>query len=139
MNIDETLKLLISRDRPVPIPGRLPSEQEVSQVEHDLSFKFPSEYRKFQLEASKVRYGILELGLVFTDLMPYINLRKIAENGWSIGVPRTHLPFCSDNGNFHTISIDGKIGFYDHDEHSHNEFEMSFNDWILEEWLEEES
>lgn len=139
MHIEEALKLLISRDKPVPIPGRLPTEQEVSLAEKDLSFNFPNEYRRFQLEASHVTYGVLEPALVFPDSMPYTNLRKIAKDGWSIGIPGNYLPFCSDNGNFHTISLEGKIGFYDHHDDTHNVYEADFSDWILEDWLENDT
>lgn len=136
MNIDQVLELLKERRETVPKPLRLPTEIGVKQAELDLGFEFPEQYRKFMLEASDVVYGTLEPGLVLPDLMPYICLRNIAKNGWAIGVPKEVLPFCSDNGNYFTLSQSGNIGYYDHDDSSHRESEAEFKDWVMEDWLE---
>jgi hypothetical protein len=135
MNIDEILELLKSKNEPVPKPFRLPTAIEVGQAERDLNFKFPEQYRQFMLEASNVHYNVLEPGLVIPDLMPYISLRHMASMGWSHGIPKNHLPFCEDNGNYFTISTEGNIGYYDHDDNSHNFGSSKFKDWIEEEWM----
>ena len=136
MDIDQVLDLLRERNEPVPKPLRLPTEAEVARAEADLSFIFPAQYRRFMLEASNVAYGTREPGLVLPDLMPYISLRAIADGGWSMGVPKDHLPFCEDNGNYFTLSSTGALGYFDHDDNTHQVFDVEFKDWILEDWLE---
>jgi hypothetical protein len=138
MSIEDALDLLRQHNEPVPKPLRLPTPNEVAQVEAELSFVFPPQYRKFMLEASNVNYGVREPGLVLPDLMAYISLRHIAESGWSAGVPKDFLPFCMDNGNFFTIGRRGEIGYFDHDDESHRVLGGDFASWILEDWLEVE-
>lgn len=130
------LNHLKEHNEPVPKPLRLPTEEEVVRAENDLAFKFPFQYRKFMLEASNTTFGIREPGLILPDLMPYLSLRHIAESGWSMGIPKNHLPFCQDNGNYFTLSSEGEQGYYDHDDDTHTVYDAEFKDWIIEDWLD---
>lgn len=136
MNIDEVILLLKEKDEPVPIPLRVHTEEEVLAAEKDLSFKFPEQYRKFMLEASYVTYGTREPGLVLPDLQPYCCLRTMTRDGWDSGVPQDFIVFCEDNGNYFTINEKGNIGYYDHDDSTHNVCNGDFKDWVIESWLE---
>jgi len=136
MEIEEVLGLLKEKNEPVPKPMRAPTEEEVSSAERELSFKFPHQYRKFMLEASYVTYGVREPGLVLPDLQPYCCLRRMTMDGWQSGVPKDFIVFCEDNGNYFTINEAGEIGYYDHDDCTHNVLNCDFKVWIIEDWLE---
>ena len=116
---------------------RLPTEEEIRQAESDLGFVFPEQFRQFHLLASNLVVGTLEPGVVFKDVLPYINLRSIAQNGWSLGVPREHLPFCEDNGNYFCITHDGHVTYWDHDGASGYSSTASFAEWITDIWIGE--
>ncbi|MBB1338884.1 SMI1/KNR4 family protein [Pseudoalteromonas sp. SR44-2] len=136
MDIKDVVLILRDKHEPTPKPLRLPTEQEVNLAEQDLSFKFPEQYRYFVLNASNVVFGIREPGLVLPDMLPYLNLRVIAIDGWEAGVPKDFLSFCTDNGNYFTISNGGDIGYFDHDDGCHSILGGEFKDWIIEDWLE---
>lgn len=138
MEISEALEILKENNEDVPKPPRLPTEEEVLLAEAELGFKFPADYRKYQLEASNIVHGVREPGLVLPNPMPYINLRSITQKGWALGVPKDYLPFCSDNGNYFTIGKSGDVGYMDHDDGSHSIIYNQLSDWIIEDWLEDE-
>ncbi|MBB1342632.1 SMI1/KNR4 family protein [Pseudoalteromonas sp. SR45-6] len=136
MQIEEVIALLKEKNEPVPKPLILPTEDEVSCAEKDLSFKFPAQYRKFMLEASCVTFGVREPGLVLPDLQPYCCLRRMTKDGRQSGVPKDFIVFCEENGNYFTINEKGNIGYYDHDDLTHNLHNGDFKDWVIENWLE---
>ncbi len=137
MGIEEAIKLLREHHEEPPKPMCLPTEDEVRQAEIDLEFVFPDQFRQFHLAASNVVVGILEPGVVFIDVLPYINLRSIAQNGWGLGVPREQLPFCEDNGNYFCITHDGRVTYWDHDGASEYGSTSSFAEWIMNIWIGE--
>ncbi len=135
MDLDQALEELRARDEPVPEPLRLPTEEEVAAVEAELAFAFPPQYRRFLLEASNVTCGDREPGLVLPGLQRNRSLRSIAQSGWLAGVPKAHLSFCEDNGNYFTLSASGQLGYFDHDDRTHDVSSCDFKDWILDDWL----
>ena len=137
MNIENAVELLREHHEEPPKPMRLPTEEEVQQAEVDLDFVFPDQFRQFHLLACNLVVGTLEPGVVFPDVLPYINLRRIAQDGWSLGVPREQLPFCEDNGNYFCITADGMVNYWDHDGSSEYGSAPSFADWIVTVWIKE--
>lgn len=135
MTLDAAFKELRGRDQPVPKQRRLPTEVEVARAEADLAITFHPDYRRFQLEVSDVVYGVLEPALVLPGLMPYIDLRVVARDGWQLGVSRDSLPFCTDNGNFYFIDPTGIVRYWDHDTQDESGRRASFAEWIIEDWL----
>jgi len=136
MNISKVIELLRENNEPVPTPAKLPSEQQVAAAERDLDFKFGPQYRTFLLEASDVVYGVKEPARISDNRESCMSLHHVAQNGWSMGVPKEYLPFCYDNGNFFTVDSDDVLGFYDHDSDTHDVLQGYFVDWIIEDWLE---
>jgi len=137
MSIEKAIALLREHHEEPPKPMRLPTEEEIKQAETDLGFVFPDQFRQFHLLASNVVVGTLEPGVVFADVLPYINLRSIAHEGWSLGVSKEHLPFCEDNGNYFCITPDGRVTYWDHDGASEYGSAFSFAEWIMNIWIDE--
>ncbi len=137
MEIKEAIKSLRDHHEEPPKQMRLPTEEEIQQAEIDLGFVFPDQFRQFHLEASNVVVGTLEPGVVFIDVLPYINLRSIAKDGWSLGVPQEHLPFCEDNGNYFCITPDGRVSYWDHNGASEYDSSSCFAEWITNIWIGE--
>jgi hypothetical protein len=122
-------------DTSVPIRLRLPTEAEVEDARKELGISFHPDYRRFQLEASDVNCGVLEPGLVLPNLLPYLDLRAIARDGWEAGVPSDSLAFCADNGNYYFIDPSGTVRYWDHDDGSESGRRATFAEWIIEDWL----
>ena len=135
MNLDDAFKELRKRNQRVPKPLRLPTEAEVAHAEYDLEIKFHPDYRRFQLEVSDVVYGVLEPSLVLPNLMPYLDLRVTARDGWDMGVPKDSLSFCTDNGNFYFIDALGVVRYWDHDSQGESGRRASLSEWIIDDWL----
>ena len=111
LSIDELIEILKEKNEPVPTPSRLPTPEEVEAAEKELSFTFPSDFRRFLLEASNIVYGLREPGRILPDLPPYICLRKITQRAWEAGVPSNCIAFCSDNGNYFTLNEGGAVSY----------------------------
>ena len=135
MTLDQAFQELRERNEPVPKPLRLPTPAEVAAAESVLGMDFPSDYRRFLLEASDVSCGVLEPGLVLPDLPPYLDLAEIARDGWSMGIPRDSLPFCPDNGNCYFIDPAGTVRYWDHDAQGESGRYATLAEWIEEDWL----
>ena len=102
MDIAQAIAELRSRNEEVPEPLRLPTEEELNAAEDQLGIRFPPDYRRFQLEAGNVAYSTVEPYLVIPT-MPYADLVRSAREAWEIGVPRTWLPFCENNGDYYCL------------------------------------
>jgi len=102
VDIGQAIAELRSRNEPVPEPIRLPTEAEVDAAEAQLGIRFPLDYRRFQLEASDVAFSTVEPYVVIPT-MPYADLIRSAREAWEIGVPRTWLPFCENNGDYYCL------------------------------------
>lgn len=136
MTLTEAIQELRALNETVPLPRRLPTEQEVDAAERDLGVKFHPDYRRFLLEASDVVYGTLEPAVVVPD-SGYLNLVEMANEAWDeMELPRTLLPICQDNGDYYCINARGEIVYWSHngttDEKWHD-----LAAWIDELWIQE--
>ena len=59
MKVSEVIEELQRLNQPVLKPQRLPTEKEVMVAEDQLGVKFPEDYRRYLLEASKIVYCTL--------------------------------------------------------------------------------
>lgn len=139
MDIASAIAALLDCNEPVPKPLRLPTEFDVRAVEQELGVAFHPDYRRFQLEASNVSFGIREPFIALPDLSPYLSLAANAKAAWEAGVPRNCLAFCGDNGNYFFLDPDGHVGYYDHDDNSVSVSEQTLADWIFDEWINDPS
>jgi SMI1-KNR4 cell-wall len=124
---------LRQRHYPPPMPARLPSAAEVARAELTLGVQFPTEYRRFLLEASDVEVGTLEPAMVIPDA-GHRDLVAMARRGWEWGVPRRWLPICEDNANYYCL--DGDIVRYWSHDGVVDESWPSLATWISQVWLQ---
>jgi hypothetical protein len=135
MDISDAISALLNCNQPVPKPLRLPTESDISAVESELDVVLHPDFRRFQLEASNICFGIREPIIALPDSMPYLSLTANAKAAWAAGVPRNCIAFCGDNGNYFFLNPDGCVGYYDHDSNSHSVSKQTLADWIFEEWI----
>lgn len=133
MSLETAIEALRESNEPVPRPVRLPTESEVASAERTLGVTFPADYRYFLLHGSDVTYGTLEPALVIPEC-GHLNLVVVVQTAWETGVPRDHLPFCQDNGDYYCLTPDHRIVLWSHD----GLFTGRWPDlahWIHEVWL----
>lgn len=134
MDIEQAIAQLRPLNEPVPKPPRLPTEDEVSAAERELGVQFPSDYRRYLLEASDVVYGTKEPCLL--TLGPgHLDLVTTAREAWKLGVPRAWLAFCEDNGDYYCLD-GGTVRFWSHNG-STDEHWPDLGTWITDVWIAE--
>ena len=137
MDLDHVIQELRKLNEPVPKPARLPTAQEVDQVEQALGVRFQPDYRKYLLEASDVVYGALEPATIPSE-GSHTELLKIAHEAWNrMGVPREQLPICEDNGDYFCITPEGTVAFWSHDSRQTEEHWPNLASWIKQVWIDE--
>ena len=136
MTLDEAFAELRRRNEPVPLPARLPSEDEVHACELELGVRFHPDYRRFLLEVSDVSYNVLEPATV-SDPTAHTDLRRIAHRArgrWR--VPENLVPICHDNADYYCMRSDGSVIFWSHDLCGPNGEEWrDLATWIEEVWM----
>ena len=134
--LGEVLKELRALNEPVPKPSRLPSVAEIQAMEAKLGLKFHPDYVRFLLEASDVVFGTLELATI-TDAQSHTYLPLVAAEGWEIGVDRSWLPICEDNGDYYVLKSTGEVMYWSHDGLIREESWPNLATWIREVWIGE--
>ena len=120
----------------VPTPPRLPTEDEVNDVEEELGVKFHPDYRQFLLQASDIVFGALEPATI-TDSDSHTHLPDICQAAWEeMELPKKLLPICEDNGDYYCIEKSGKIVFWSHDGTTDEKWK-DLATWIAEVWIGE--
>ena len=114
MTLKEAIAELRGRNQLVPKPLALPTADDVERAERTLGARFHPDYRQFLLEAGDVVYGTLEPAQVVPDAGAY-SLVTMARGAWDLGVSRTLLPICEDNGDYYCMDPTGRIVFWSHD------------------------
>jgi hypothetical protein len=133
MSLPVAIESLRELNEPVPRPFRLPTETEVAAAERTLGVTFPADYRYFLLHGSDVAYGTLEPAVVIPDC-GHLGLVEMVQTAWEVGVPRDHLPFCEDNGDYYCLTPDSRVVLWSHD----GLFSGRWPDlahWIQEVWI----
>jgi hypothetical protein len=111
MTLDDAIRELRCCNEPVPIPLRLPTVAEIDDAERRLGVKFPSDFRRYLLEASDVVYGTIE-PVTITQPHSHTDLFKVANDAWQdYGVPRDLLPICEDNADVYCINPASEVVF----------------------------
>lgn len=134
MDIGQAIANLRPLNEPVPKPAPLPREEDLRAAEQELEAEFPTDFRRYLLEAGDVVYGTKEPCQIAPgrrrDLVP------TAREGWRLGVPRNWLPFCEDNGDYYCL--DGTVvRFWSNDGESEERW-PDLGTWITEVWIREE-
>ena len=136
MDLDEAFRLLRAKNAPIPRPMRLPTPQEVDDVEGKLGSGFHPDFRRYLIEVSDVVFGIME-PVTVTRADSHTDLLKVADVAWSrYGVPRELTPICEYNADFYCINAAGEVIFWSHNGWTETKWPNLAN-WIEEVWLED--
>jgi hypothetical protein len=139
MTLDEAIAELHRRHEPVPIPTRLPTEDEVNAAERALGVSFHPDYRRFLMKAGDVNYGLLEPATItkphaHTDLL---RVAQRARESWS--VPLHLVPICADNADYFCMTPAGSVIHWSHDIQAPSGEEWpDLASWIEQVWMADE-
>jgi hypothetical protein len=122
-------------NEPVPRPGRLPSEAEVSAAERELGITLHPDFAQYLLQASDVVYGHIE-PVTLSDAKAHTHFPNVSRSAWAAGVPRDLVPICEDNGDYYCVSPRGEVVFWSHNGKT-NERWLNIEHWIRDVWLGE--
>ena len=135
MKIEEAIQNLRDLNESLPKPMRLPSVDEIEEIEQELSVKFHADYSKYLREASDVVFGVLEPATI-TDPESHTYLPRVARTAWTqMGVPQDLLPICEDNGDYYCMNGAGEVVFWSHNGLTDEKW-SNLATWIQEVWLE---
>jgi hypothetical protein len=133
--LDGVISRLRSLNEAVPKPMRLPTADEVHQVEQRLGVRFHPDYRTYLLTASDVVYGTIEPATI-TAPASHTDLAAICEMAWDgYGVPRDLLPICHDNADFYCMNGEGEVVFWLHNGTTDEKW-PNLARWINDVWIE---
>ncbi len=96
---------------------------------------FPPDYRRFLMEASDVIVGTIEPATI-TNPQSHTHLPDIANSAWSLGVDRSWLPICEDNGDYFCLTPRGAIAYWSHNGPTGEQW-PDLAAWIQDVWLAE--
>lgn len=82
--LDEAIDAYRQLHEAVPIPTRLPTEEEVATMEDQMALRFHPDLRRFLMRASDVNYGALAC-VVLTKPDSHRFLPRVCENAWVPG------------------------------------------------------
>jgi len=137
MNIDQAISVLRDKNEAVPKPMRLPTENEVIEIEKEFKKIFPNDYRKYLLEASDVVFGCLEPATII-DPKYHTHISHHFRNAKMYGIPNDYIPICDDNADLFCIDQNGKVRYWSHDcKGFTEEIWHSLAEWIDKVWLKE--
>lgn len=137
MELQKVIIKLRTLNELVPKPLRLPSREEIAQVERQLGVSFHPDLTHYFLEASDVTYGVFEPVTIHAN-SGHTYLLHVVERARAIGVPEELLPICDDNSDYFCMTSDGTVVFWSHD--AGGLTGETWNDlatWIEKVWIEE--
>ena len=114
---------------------RLPSAQEVDEIEAAAGLSFPHDFRHYLLEASDVCFGVFE-PVTVADPKSHTHFMAVLAEARAIGVPAELIPICGDNGDFYCVAPSGEVVFWSHEWVSDERW-PSIASWIEEVWIGE--
>lgn len=135
MSLDRVFAELRIRAEQVPIPPRLPTSEELANVERQIGLSFSPDYRRFLLESSDIVLGTLEPATV-TNAACHTYLPKVVASAREYGVPQHLLPICEDNADFYCLAPSGEVQFWSHDGVVEERW-PSLAAWLTQVWLGE--
>ncbi|MEM9364220.1 MAG: SMI1/KNR4 family protein [Bacteroidota bacterium] len=133
--LEKTIQRLREVNEEVPIPLRLPTDEEILSAEIALDTKFHPDFKKYLKEASDVVFGAVEPLVVVPGDDPLF-LPLVAKEAWDYGLPKELFPICEDNGDYFAMDKNGQVHYWSHNGET-NEKWPDLSTWINEVWLEE--
>lgn len=119
----------------LPAKQALPDDNLLDIYQKDMGVRFPEDYRTFLKEASDSIFGGKDALMVTSARSHPRELIVTAKEAWSIGVPRTWIPICEDNGNYYCVLDSGEVRYWSHDGISMESW-PTVGDWIKNVWIE---
>lgn len=113
---------------------RLPTEDELVELEEEILISIPADLKEFLLEASDVVVGSLS-PVTATEPHSHTHLPELTATAWSLGLPRELIPFCEANGGYYFIEQDGSIGFWSAEDEVNEEQWDNLWDWVSDVWM----
>ena len=115
-----------------------PTIEEIQHIQKEFNIIYPQQFIDFQItECFTTPIGDFAFdgfGWANSQLEPYLNLRTIVDDAFSIGVPKIYSPFKGDNSDYYCFTENDKIVVWDHNSGSleqNKEYQWdSFTDWI---------
>jgi hypothetical protein len=133
--MERVIEKLRSLNEPVPISQRLPTEEEVQEIERELGISFHPDYMKYLLHASDVVFGALEPATIL-NRSSHKFIGDVARRAWKIGVPRDLIPIAEDNGDYYCMNSTGEVLYRSHNGATDEKW-ANLETWIQEVWIDE--
>lgn len=136
MTINEAILELRRRNEPVPMPARLPTEDEVNAAEAELGVTFHPDYRQFLLTTGDVNYSVLEPATITVPAAHNDLLRITQQAREQMQLPTDMVPICEDNADYYCITRDGRVILWSHDIQAPSGTEwQDLASWIEQVWM----
>ena len=133
--LGEMISTLRELNEAVPNPLRLPTDDEVREMEAQTGIAFHPDLRYYLLEASDVVFSTLE-PITVSDPNAHTHFPRVLESARGYGIPTDLVPICEDNADFFCIDGSGRIIFWDHNGSTEVSW-SSLAEWISEVWIGE--
>lgn len=134
-NIETIIQEFKEKSNGKYINDYLPDRDFITVYEKKLNFPFPSDYKKFLIEAMNYYLGDLMLFQLSEKSNHVYELYTHAHEAWKIGVPKDRLAFASDNGNYFCFDKGGKVHYWSHDGLVDENW-PDFKTWVKDVWID---
>ena len=134
-DLDTAIARLRALNESVPKPMRLPSEEEVRAVEAESGVSFPSDFKRYLLEASDMVVGALE-PVTVTDPDFHTYFPTVLADAREYGVPADMIPICEDDADFFCATQAGEVVFWSHNGATDERW-PDIASWIENVWIGE--
>jgi hypothetical protein len=131
--MERIIEKLRELNEPVPKPLRLPSQEEIHNVENEFGLEFHPDYVRYLLEASDVVFGTLEPATIPVD-SGHTFIGNVVNSARKMGVPKTLVPIAEDNGDYYCMNESGEILYWSHNGVTDEKW-PSLESWIQEVWV----
>ncbi|MDP0561627.1 MAG: SMI1/KNR4 family protein [Candidatus Endonucleobacter sp. (ex Gigantidas childressi)] len=133
-SMEDVIELLRDRALNVPVPLKLPVDDDLLTTEEAILMALPYDLREFLLMVSDVVYGSLE-PVTVSDPCSHTYLPEIASQAWNMGMERHLIPICQIDDSYYCIDIEGEISLWSIGGNLSDKTWESIWHWIQDVWL----
>lgn len=136
----ETLDKLKERGAINPFNDKLPTFEDINNLEKELNILLPDSYKTYLLDYSNISLGVYELLKPFRD-NTYLDMINVVENSRTI-LPPNLIPFLYDNGDYFCFNLsknapDYEVVFWSHNGQTDEKW-SNFITWVEKCWIGEQ-
>lgn len=136
----ETLEKLKEMGAINPFSNRLPTIEDVNNLEKELNILLPNSYKTYLLDYSNISLGVYELLKPFRD-NTYLDMVNVVESSREM-LPPNLIPFLYDNGDYFCFNLnknapDYEIVFWSHNGQTDEKW-PNFITWVEKCWIGEQ-